>query len=357
MVSMSASLNGVQPTLSALLIDISGTLLIGSTPTPGAARALARLRAARVPFRFCSNTSKESTQEICRRLAESSMPVLLGEVWTSIGALKGVLRDTGVRRPYTLLSQSARAECLGIDSGTTNHHSQDDTTEPYDAVVVGLAPSVFDYEHLNTAFRILVREHQNYKRLLEPSPSPSPSMSKPPLIALHKARYIQASDRALSLGPGPFVAALEEASGTRALVVGKPTKLFFETVIKSFRDGTAALPAVEMTKDAAMTDGGEGGNIADGGGGRIAVIGDDVSADLGEGAIELGLWRVLVKTGKYRAGDESREGAYPPDEVCESFADFVDRFLDQDRFLQSTFFNCSRDETEVGAVGRGSPLG
>ncbi|KAI6155900.1 HAD-like domain-containing protein, partial [Pisolithus tinctorius] len=298
-----------QPTLSALLIDISGTLLIGSTPTPGAARALARLRAARVPFRFCSNTSKESTQEICRRLAESSMPVLLGEVWTSIGALKGVLRDTGVRRPaylpYTLLSQSARAECLGIDSGTTNHHSQDDTTEPYDAVVVGLAPSVFDYEHLNTAFRILVREHQNYKRLLEPSPSPSPSMSKPPLIALHKARYIQASDRALSLGPGPFVAALEEASGTRALVVGKPTKLFFETVIKSF----------------------QGGNIADGGGGRIAVIGDDVSADLGEGAIELGLWRVLVKTGKYRAGDESREGAYPPDEVCESFADFVDRFL------------------------------
>lgn len=347
---MSASLNGVQPTLSALLIDISGTLLIGSAPTPGAARALARLRAARVPFRFCSNTSKESTQEICRRLAELSMHVLPGEVWTSIGALKGVLRDTGVRRPYTLLSQSARAECLGIDSGMTNHHSQDDTIEPYDAVVVGLAPSVFDYEHLNTAFRILVREHQNDKQLLEASLS-SPT-SKPPLIALHKARYIQAFDRALSLGPGPFVAALEEASGTRALVVGKPTKLFFETVIKSFRDGTAA----EMTKDAAMTDGGEGGNIGDGGGGRIAVIGDDVSADLGEGAIELGLWRVLVKTGKYRAGDESREGAYPPDEVCESFADFVDRFLDQDRFLQSTFFNCSRDETEVGAVGRGSPL-
>ncbi|KAI5996583.1 HAD-like domain-containing protein [Pisolithus orientalis] len=333
---MSASLNGVQPTLSALLIDISGTLLIGSAPTPGAARALARLRAARVPFRFCSNTSKESTQEICRRLAELSMHVLPGEVWTSIGALKGVLRDTGVRRPaylpYTLLSQSARAECLGIDSGMTNHHSQDDTIEPYDAVVVGLAPSVFDYEHLNTAFRILVREHQNDKQLLEASLS-SPT-SKPPLIALHKARYIQAFDRALSLGPGPFVAALEEASGTRALVVGKPTKLFFETVIKSF----------------------QGGNIGDGGGGRIAVIGDDVSADLGEGAIELGLWRVLVKTGKYRAGDESREGAYPPDEVCESFADFVDRFLDQDRFLQSTFFNCSRDETEVGAVGRGSPL-
>ncbi|KAI6035851.1 HAD-like domain-containing protein [Pisolithus marmoratus] len=297
------------PTLSAVLIDISGTLLIGSTPTPGAARALARLRAARVPFRLCSNTSKESTQEICRRLTEASMHVLPGEVWTSIGALKGVLRDTGVQRPYTLLSPSARAECLGIDSRTTNDHSQDDTTEPYDAVVVGLAPSMFDYEHLNTAFRILVGEHENEKRRLEGLSSSSTSVTtpKPPLIALHKARYIQASDRALSLGPGPFVTALEEASGTRAQIVGKPTKLFFETVINNGRRA--------------------------GGSGRIAVIGDDVSADLGGGAIELGLWRVLVKTGKYRAGDETREEVHPPDEVRESFADFVDQFLDQGRFF------------------------
>ncbi|KAI6160914.1 HAD-like domain-containing protein [Pisolithus thermaeus] len=308
---MSASLNS-SPALSALLVDISGTLLVGTAPTPGAARALARLRAARVPFRFCSNTSKESTQEICRRLAEASMHVLPGEVWTSVGALKGVLRDAAYRyRPYTLLSPSARTECLGIDPGTTNDHSQDNTTDPYDAVVVGLAPSVLDYEHLNTAFRILVGEHENERRRADPLSLSSTSVTtqKPPLIALHKARYIQASDRALSLGPGPFVAALEEASGTRAQIVGKPTKFFFETVVKS-------------------KDGGKAGRR-----GRIAVIGDDVSADLGEGAVELGFWRVLVKTGKYRAGDETREGVVPPDEVCESFADFVDRFLDQGHFF------------------------
>lgn len=32
----------------------------------------------------------------------------------------------------------------------------------------------------------------------------------------------------------------------------------------------------------------------------------------------------LVKTGKYRDGDEKREGQHPPDEVQESFAAFVD---------------------------------
>ncbi|KAI6096749.1 HAD-like domain-containing protein [Pisolithus sp. B1] len=299
-------------------------------------RHLRDATAARVPFRFCSNTSKESTQEICRRLAEASMHVLPGEVWTSVGALKGVLRDAAYRyRPYTLLSPSARTECLGIDPGTTNDHSQDNTTDPYDAVVVGLAPSVLDYEHLNTAFRILVGEHENERRRADPLSLSSTSVTtqKPPLIALHKARYIQASDRALSLGPGPFVAALEEASGTRAQIVGKPTKFFFETVVKSFGDDTLSLAATEMVKGTVMSDGGgkDGGKA--GRRGRIAVIGDDVSADLGEGAVELGFWRVLVKTGKYRAGDETREGVVPPDEVCESFADFVDRFLDQGRFF------------------------
>ncbi|KAI5985544.1 HAD-like domain-containing protein [Pisolithus albus] len=264
------------------------------------------------------------------------MHVFPGEVWTSVGALKGVLRDAAYRhRPYTLLSPSARAECLGTDSGITDDHPQVDTVGPYDAVVVGLAPSVLDYKHLNTAFRILVGEHENEKRRADPlSPfSTSVTTSRPPLIALHKARYIQASDRALSLGPGPFVAALEEASGTRAQIVGKPTKLFFETVVKSFGDDTLSLAPTETVEGAVMSDGGgkDGSRVRRSG--RIAVVGDDVSADLGEGAIELGLWRVLVKTGKYRTGDETREGVVPPDEVCDSFADFVDRFLDQGRFF------------------------
>lgn len=251
-----------------------------------------------------------------------------------------------------LLSSSAREECMNIGARTTQRHTSNSAdTESYDAVVVGLAPSLLDYEHLNTAFRILVGENNRAKET-EPA-----SVPKPLLIALHKARYIQAPDNALSLGPGPFVSALEEAAQTRALVVGKPTKLFFETVIKSFGN--------EITGSV-----GEGNNDIHG---HIAVIGDDVSADLGEGAIDLGLWRVLgeppvlfqssvpfclarfwsvlfahrllhymirndvrprlfcnaVKTGKYRQGDEKRRGIQSPDEICDSFANFVDRLLCQ----------------------------
>lgn len=53
-------------------------------------------------------------------------------------------------------------------------------------------------------------------------------------------------------------------------MVGKPTRTFFELVISS----------LDLPEDSGVT-------------GKIAVVGDDVEADLGGGALELGLWRVL----------------------------------------------------------------
>ena len=142
----------------------------------------------------------------------------------------------------------------------------------YDSVVIGLAPSLLTYANLNTAFRILL------------------SVPQSPLIATHRAKYIRVASEAkdaseaqgpvsLSLGPGPFVAALEAAAGIQAEVVGKPTRAFFETVINDF--GFESVPQIS-SEDA-----------------RIAIVGDDVETDLGGGAIELGLWRVLGEYGDY----------------------------------------------------------
>jgi ribonucleotide monophosphatase NagD (HAD superfamily) len=130
-------------------------------------------------------------------------------------------------------------------------------------VIVGLAPALFDYDHLNTAFRILVGEDDSQKGWSE---DPKGSI---PLIALHKARYIESSGHGLVLGPGPFVAALENGTEREAEVLGKPSRGFFERVIES------------------LDCGGYDGE------GCIAVIGDDVETDLGGGAIELCLWRIL----------------------------------------------------------------
>ena len=51
------------------------------------------------------------------------------------------------------------------------------------------------------------------------------------LIAIHKTRYYKRPD-GLALGPGPFVTALEFASGKAADVVGKPDANFYQMVQK-----------------------------------------------------------------------------------------------------------------------------
>ena len=87
-----------RPDIKAVLIDLSGTLHIGSTPTPNAVSALQRLRQARIPFRLTSNTSKESTSDLFERLSNMGFDVRREELWTSLGALKDVVVRKGLKR-------------------------------------------------------------------------------------------------------------------------------------------------------------------------------------------------------------------------------------------------------------------
>ena len=87
-----------RPPIRALFIDLSGTLHIGSTPTPNAVRALERLRKARIPFRLTSNTSKESTTDLLSRLHGMGFDVRKEELWTSLGALKDEVTRRGLKK-------------------------------------------------------------------------------------------------------------------------------------------------------------------------------------------------------------------------------------------------------------------
>lgn len=69
------------------------------------------------------------------------------------------------------------------------------------AVVVGLAPTMFDFQNMNKAFKLLLHEDCR-------------------LIAIHKSRYYKRGD-GLALGPGPFVQAFEFATGKIVSLSGK----------------------------------------------------------------------------------------------------------------------------------------
>lgn len=89
-------------------------------------------------------------------------------------------------------------------------------------------------------------------------------------------RYFQET-AGLSLDAGPFVAALEYAAAIEATVVGKPAPAFFH----------AACAALGTKPE------------------RTVMIGDDVESDV-NGATRAGLQGILLRTGKYRTGDEQQ---------------------------------------------------
>ena len=100
------------------------------------------------------------------------------------------------------------------------------------------------------------------------------------LIAPHLGLYQQLPGNddhpsGLSLGPGTFIKGLEMASGIQAEVVGKPTRRYFEMAIE------------RMNSLYSSTEG------------NVFVVGDDVDIDLGLGARELGLRRILGKHMKH----------------------------------------------------------
>ncbi|KAJ2633631.1 hypothetical protein H4R22_000289 [Coemansia sp. RSA 1290] len=254
----------VKTKLKGILLDISGTLHINYTPLPNAVAALAKLRTTGVKIRFVTNSTKLTDELLFTKLIDMGFELDRTEIFSSLSAAKQEIKRRNYR-PLLLLEDDALPQFSDIDQ-----------SEPHNAVVVGLAPSRLDYKHMNRAFQVL--------------------RSGAELVGIHRARYFASSERELSLGPGPFVTALEAASDKQAHLVGKPAKAFYQLVLA----------------DMGLLDEPE----------AVAMVGDDVLADLGGGAQDLGLQRFLVRTGKYRSGDEHK-AEVPLDGAFDSFAAMV----------------------------------
>jgi len=110
------------------------------------------------------------------------------------------------------------------------------------------------------------------------------------LIAVHKNRFWQ-TEHGLQLDIGAFIHGLEYASGSEAVIIGKPSPAFFQV----------ALDDMGLTKD------------------EVLLIGDDIDSDVG-GAQEAGLRAILVRTGKYRQA-YAEASAINPDFIIDSIAD------------------------------------
>jgi HAD superfamily hydrolase (TIGR01458 family) len=240
-----------------LLIDLDGTLYTNDGPVQGAREALKRLDRAGVVYRFITNATHKPRREVAAHLKTLGFPAEEGRIFTPATAVVERLRSEGPGC-YPLLEDALLEDLEGIPT----------TGNSPGYVLVGNLGEGFTYGRLDAAFRHLVAGAE--------------------LIALSKNRYWQTAGGGLSLDAGPFVAALEYASGKRATCVGKPERAFFELALENL-----GLPAE-----------------------TVAMVGDDPELDI-QGAQAAGLSAILVETGRYRPGNEP---STRPDLVLESVA-------------------------------------
>jgi HAD superfamily hydrolase (TIGR01458 family) len=238
--------------VGGLLVDLDGTLYVGDEPVEGAREAVDKLKSSGLVLRYVTNTTRKRRREVSEHLHSLGFEVDEAEIFTPARAAVGLIGD---RSCFPLVDESLLED---LERVTLSQYRPD-------YVLVGDLGAGFTYDRLNAAFRYL--------------------MDGAELLALQRNRYWRKDD-GLSLDAGPFVAALEYASGKSATVIGKPEKSFFQRALEEL--------GLEPNE--------------------VAMVGDDAEADVA-GAQAAGLKGIQVKTGKYRPGTEGE-----PDLVLDSFA-------------------------------------
>jgi HAD superfamily hydrolase (TIGR01458 family) len=248
--------------MAAILLDVDGVLHVSGQPIPGAAAAVAALREAGHRLRFVTNSTTRSRSALAEELRGFGIPLDDEELQTTARAAARALDG---KRVLALTMPGVVEDLVGIEL----------VGEAADAVLIGGADEgpetgrVFSYMNLARAFSELDGGAELY--------------------CLHKNRWWQTL-RGPMLDAGAFVAGLEYAADTEAIVLGKPSAAYYD----------AALAALDA--DAGMT----------------WMVGDDFESDVA-GAQALGLKTVLVRTGKFRP-DVVEASGIMPDGIVSSIA-------------------------------------
>lgn len=251
-------------TARALLFDLDGTLYTDAGPVPGAVEALAALRRRGVPFRCVTNTTRRSRRLLAERLAGYGFAVEPAEIITAVMSGVALLRSRSVRRVAAYVAPETLEDLASFDLASARP----------EVVVVGDLGEAWDFEKLNRAFHYL--------------------MDGADLLALQRDRYWLKGD-ALALDAGPFVAALEYATGKAATVCGKPSAAFYGAAL-------ATLPAAVAIRPR-----------------DVVMVGDDLWGDV-QGAEQAGLTAWMVRTGKFR-DDVLAASGIVPDRIIGSVAE------------------------------------
>ena len=242
--------------VKGVLIDLEGVVYLGENVVQGATNAIKRIKAKNIQIRYLTNTTTVTRQIILEKLNDLNIPANINEIFTPVMAANNYLNNLKISKIFLLTEEI-------LKSDFKNFIFEEKKPE---AIILGDIYKKFNWDKLNQVFKLI----NNNNSLI---------------LALHKNKYCRRGGE-ITLDLGPFVAALEFASSSKAIVMGKPAKNFFNLAIQDMN--------LENTE--------------------VMMIGDDILSDI-FGAKNNDIFSIQVKTGKYQIGDESKKYLQPDERI------------------------------------------
>ena len=220
-----------------VLVDIDGVLKLGAHPAPGLNNFLSFLNKEKIDFCLVSNTTLSTSSDqkkfFLKNNIEPGFPILTA----SEATLSYINKHYNKAAVYS--TQKIKSLFKELIAG-----------EQPDVVVIGDMGKEWNYEILTEIFR-KVKEGAD-------------------IVAMQKNRFWSTPEDGLLLDVGPFVKAIEYAADKEAVLIGKPSKVYFDS----------ALNLVNSSIDK-----------------PFVMIGDDIETDIGA-AQNYGGTGILMYTGK-----------------------------------------------------------
>lgn len=225
-----------------VLIDLDGVLRINKTPADGVDEFLKFLAESKIPACILSNSTLYGAKEI-KGFFDTNK---LGHNFPIITAVEATANY--VKEKYNTVSVFVDDRVKYLFSGLTDNKNPE-------AIVVGDLGKTWNYEIINAIF----------KKVLDGAD----------LIAMQKNKYWKTPEDGYLIDAGAFIAGFEFSTNKKAILIGKPSPLYFKS-------------GIEATGNSKDTE--------------FIMIGDDLISDIA-GAKKVNAKTILILTGKTKETD------------------------------------------------------
>lgn len=248
--------------MKPLLIDLDGVLRIGSELALHVPEFFQYLKDNEIPACILSNTTTKSAKNLEVFFKEKGVELDGIPILTALDAAHKYAKDN-----YKTIKAYVPEKSRGVFDDIPS-------IETPEAVVLGDLEDDWNYEVMNDIFQ---KVHGGAE-----------------IVAMQKNRYWIREGMGLALDAGPFVVGIEYATGKEAIIIGKPSPVFFETALKTLR--------------VKPEDG-------------FYMLGDDLISDV-KAAMDIGGAGILILTGK--TTQEMLDASdFKPDRVVRDLGEFT----------------------------------